>query len=125
MATRDDVARLAGVSPSTVSYVISGRRTISDATKAKVLSAMRELNYTPDAFAQGLAGSRRGILALHFPTSVDGYSSTEFEYVTAAMERARALGAEVLLEPREGPAGWRSVVGVPAGGEIAFWQAKR
>ena len=97
MATRDDVARLAGVSPSTVSYVISGRRTISDATKARVLAAMRDLNYTPNAFAQGLAGARRGILALHFPTSVDGYSSTEFEYVTAAMERARALGYHMLL----------------------------
>jgi predicted enzyme related to lactoylglutathione lyase len=40
-------------------------------------------------------------------------------------ERARALGAAVLLEPREGPAGWRSVVAAPAGGEIAFWQPKR
>jgi hypothetical protein len=30
----------------------------------------------------------------------------------------------VLLEPREGPAGWRSVVTSPAGGELAFWQAK-
>jgi hypothetical protein len=39
-------------------------------------------------------------------------------------ERARALGATVLLEPREGPAGWRSVVATPAGGEIAFWQPK-
>ena len=113
MATRDDVARLAGVSPSTVSYVISGRRTISDATKAKVLSAMRELNYTPDAFAQGLAGSRRGILALHFPTSVDGYSSTEFEYVTAAMERARALGYHMLLwsNPMTDVMGLESLVG--------------
>ncbi|PRB69341.1 LacI family DNA-binding transcriptional regulator [Arthrobacter sp. MYb213] len=97
MATRDDVARLAGVSPSTVSYVISGRRKISDATKARVLAAMRELRYTPNAFAQGLAGARRGILALHFPTSVDGYSSTEFEYVTAAMERARMFGYHMLL----------------------------
>ena len=44
--------------------------------------------------------------------------------VTAATERARALGASVLLERREGPAGWRSVVGLPAGGEVAFWQAK-
>jgi len=113
MATRDDVARLAGVSPSTVSYVISGRRTISDATKAKVLAAMRELNYTPDAFAQGLAGSRRGILALHFPTSVDGYSSTEFEYVTAAMERARALGYHMLLwsNPMTDVMGLESLVG--------------
>lgn len=39
-------------------------------------------------------------------------------------ERARALGARVLLEPREGPAGWRSVVATPAGGEIAFWEPK-
>ena len=30
----------------------------------------------------------------------------------------------VLLEPREGPAGWRSVVATPEGGEIAFWQPK-
>ena len=34
------------------------------------------------------------------------------------------LGAAVLLEPREGPAGWRSVVAIPAAGEIAFWEAK-
>jgi predicted enzyme related to lactoylglutathione lyase len=39
-------------------------------------------------------------------------------------ERAHRLGASVLLEPREGPAGWRSVVSAPAGGEIAFWQPK-
>lgn len=45
--------------------------------------------------------------------------------VDAATERARASGAEVLLAPREGPAGWRSVVAAPAGGEIAFWQQKR
>jgi predicted enzyme related to lactoylglutathione lyase len=40
-------------------------------------------------------------------------------------ERAGRLGASVLLEPREGPTGWRSVVATPAGGDIAFWQAKR
>jgi predicted enzyme related to lactoylglutathione lyase len=39
-------------------------------------------------------------------------------------ERARRLGAKVPFEPREGPAGWRSVVATPAGGEIAFWQPK-
>jgi predicted enzyme related to lactoylglutathione lyase len=40
-------------------------------------------------------------------------------------ERARELGAAVSLEPREGPAGWRSVVATPAGAEIALWQPKR
>lgn len=42
----------------------------------------------------------------------------------AATDRARGLGARVLLGPREGPAGWRSVVSAPAGAEIAFWQPK-
>jgi predicted enzyme related to lactoylglutathione lyase len=45
--------------------------------------------------------------------------------IGAATDRARRLGAAVLLEPREGPAGWRSVVRGAAGGEIAFWQPKR
>ncbi|HEX8689891.1 MAG TPA: hypothetical protein VF729_06590 [Solirubrobacterales bacterium] len=44
--------------------------------------------------------------------------------IGAATERARELDAKVLLEPREGPAGWRSVVSSPAGGEVAFWQRK-
>jgi predicted enzyme related to lactoylglutathione lyase len=39
-------------------------------------------------------------------------------------ERARLLGATVPLEPREGPAGWRSIVAAPAGAEIALWQPK-
>lgn len=44
--------------------------------------------------------------------------------VAAATDRAQELGAAVLLEPREGPAGWRSVVATPDAGEIAFWQSK-
>jgi predicted enzyme related to lactoylglutathione lyase len=45
--------------------------------------------------------------------------------IGAATDHARLLGASVLLEPREGPAGWRSVVATGSGGEIAFWQSKR
>jgi predicted enzyme related to lactoylglutathione lyase len=45
--------------------------------------------------------------------------------IRAATERARQLGARALLGPREGPAGWRSVVSTRSGGEIAFWQRKR
>ncbi len=45
--------------------------------------------------------------------------------VHATTDRARDLGARVLLEPRRGPAGWRSVVSTDAGGEIAFWQIER
>ena len=44
--------------------------------------------------------------------------------VGSATKRAEDLGGSVLLAPREGPAGWRSVVRAPDGGEIAFWQSK-
>ena len=46
------------------------------------------------------------------------------EDVGRALERAQLLGARVLLDPREGPAGWRAVVATRAAGEIAFWQPK-
>lgn len=49
----------------------------------------------------------------------------EVAEIAEATDRARLLGASVLLEPREGPAGWRSVLATPAGGEIACWQPKR
>jgi uncharacterized protein len=49
----------------------------------------------------------------------------QVESVDRATERAGELGATVMLSPREGPAGWRSVVSTPAGGELAFWQQKR
>jgi predicted enzyme related to lactoylglutathione lyase len=41
-----------------------------------------------------------------------------------ATDRAAGLGGEVLLEPLEGPRGWRSVISAPDGGDLAFWQPK-
>lgn len=49
----------------------------------------------------------------------------EVREIEESTERARRLGASVLLEPREGPAGWRSVLSSCAGGEIALWQPKQ
>ncbi len=48
----------------------------------------------------------------------------EVDRVAEVTERARQLGAAVLLEPREGRAGWRSVVSSPEAGHVAFWQPK-
>ena len=45
--------------------------------------------------------------------------------VLAATARANELGARVILDPRDGPAGVRSVLASPSGGEIALWQPKR
>jgi predicted enzyme related to lactoylglutathione lyase len=83
-----------------------------------------------------LAGPR-SYLALELGGGVDGgivecetrnplwLPYVEVAEVGEITERARLLGASVLLEPREGPAGWRSVVAAPAGGQNALWQPKR
>jgi predicted enzyme related to lactoylglutathione lyase len=59
----------------------------------------------------------------------DDEASLWLPYVEVAdlvevIERARALGAAVLLEPREGPIGWRSILAVPSGARVALWQSK-
>jgi predicted enzyme related to lactoylglutathione lyase len=48
----------------------------------------------------------------------------EVDGIGEATDRARRLGAAIAVEPREGPAGWRSVVATPSGGALAFWQPK-
>lgn len=113
MVTRKDVALRAGVSPSTVSYVISGERRISAETRARVERVMRELDYTPNAIARSLAGARKGIVALHFPASNRGLKTTEFEYLTAASQRARQQGYHTLLwsDPVDDVASLRELIG--------------
>jgi predicted enzyme related to lactoylglutathione lyase len=49
----------------------------------------------------------------------------EVDRVDRSTERAQELGAVVLLEPREGPSGWRSVVSSPDAGEVALWAPRR
>jgi predicted enzyme related to lactoylglutathione lyase len=44
--------------------------------------------------------------------------------IRVTTDRASALGGEVMLAPREGPEGWRSVVSTPDAGDVAFWQRK-
>ena len=52
------MAALAGVAQSTVSYVMSGNRPISQKTRDKVEKAMRELGYVPDAHARAMISNR-------------------------------------------------------------------
>jgi predicted enzyme related to lactoylglutathione lyase len=78
-------------------------------------------SYLALALGHGLGG---GIVECPTPRPL-WLPYVEVSEIGEATERARALGASVLLPPREGPAGWRSVVAAPAGGELAFWQQKR
>lgn len=62
--TIKEVARLAGVSPSTVSHAISGRRTISEETKARVFAAIDELGYGADPIASSLRRGKTQLIGL-------------------------------------------------------------
>ena len=62
--TRNDVARLAGVSPPVVSYVLNNSNYVSEEKRQSVLRVVRELNYTPNMFAQSLRTNRINQIAL-------------------------------------------------------------
>ena len=97
MATRADVAAKAGVSPSTVSYVLSGKRSIGQATRARVLAAVKELNYHPNHAAAALAGGTNKIIGLLAPAGRSGISPSFVEYINGATRAARELGWHLMV----------------------------
>lgn len=106
MVSIADVARAAGVSPSTVSYVLSGKRPISEATSRRVTKAIEQLGYRPHAGARALASSRTNVLALIAPLRVDVVVPVIMQFVTSIVTCARDQDHDVLLLTHdEGPAG--------------------
>ncbi|OWR31113.1 LacI family transcriptional regulator [Saccharibacillus sp. O23] len=72
-AKLEDVARLAGVSPTTVSRMMNNRGYVSEATKIKVRSAMEELNYFPNDIARSLFNKRTRLIGLILPTTANPF----------------------------------------------------
>jgi LacI family sucrose operon transcriptional repressor len=90
----DDVARLAGVSPTTVSRVLNNRGYLSEETKEKVKNAMKELNYVPNDVARTLFNKRSNLLGLILPTT----SNPFFGELTFHIENiCSSLGYKVLI----------------------------
>lgn len=79
-----DVAKLAGVSKSTVSRVMNNCENIKPATRAKVEAAMKELNYTPSYFAQSIRTGRAKMLALLIPETTNLFYNELFNVIEAA-----------------------------------------
>lgn len=75
MATMKDVARLAGVSTSTVSHVINKDRFVSEAITAKVEAAIKELNYAPSALARSLKLNQTHTIGMLITASTNPFYS--------------------------------------------------
>lgn len=106
-----DVARHAGVSPSTVSYVLSGKRPISEETRRRVEESIRRLGYRPHAGARALAGRRSNVLALAVPLRPGIDVPVAMRFAVSVVTTARRHGHDVLLlTQEEGEEGLRRVV---------------
>lgn len=76
--TIKDVAKIVGVSPSTVSRVISGNPKISKETKEKVFAVIRELHYHPNVIARSLANKSTKMLGLILPNNEENLFKNPF-----------------------------------------------
>ncbi|KJY53497.1 uncharacterized protein JF68_08420 [Bifidobacterium coryneforme] len=98
MAGIKDVAAQAGVSISTVSYALSGKRRVSDETKLRVLEAVRLLDYRPKKGAAMLRqGARTRLIALSSPMHSYTDYSNYATFFFAVVARARRYHYNVVL----------------------------
>ena len=87
MTTIQDVARVAGVAASTVSRYLNGQLKVSPATEAKVLGAVAELGYVPNATARNLARRRSGVIGFVVPEISNPYFGAIADHVVEEVER--------------------------------------
>jgi DNA-binding LacI/PurR family transcriptional regulator len=97
MATIGDVARRAGVSRSTVSYALSGKRSISLETRERIEAAIAELGFTPHAGARALATSQTMVVGLFVQFFEDEFSPAMLQYVLPISDAAREAGYDILM----------------------------
>lgn len=101
-ATIDDVARLAGVSPKTVSRVVNLEPNVRQSTREKVEGAIAALNYRPNQFARNLASQRSRLIGLVYDDP-SAYEAPSSGYVIrlqqGVLQACKAANYELLIHP--------------------------
>jgi DNA-binding LacI/PurR family transcriptional regulator len=92
-----DVAQRAGVSRSTVSYVLSGARSISPETRRRVEAAIEELQFRPHAGARSIRSGRNNVIAMALPMVYGPHNQVQMPYVWASLTAAQDLGLKLLM----------------------------
>ena len=105
MVTIADVARAAGVSITTVSYVMSGKRTISQTTRDRVAQAIADLEYSPHASARSLASRSTNVIGLQAPLRSGVDVHVVMQIVAGIVTEARAHHYDILLLTSDDAAG--------------------
>lgn len=94
--TSKDVAKLAGVSQSTVSRVFVEGSSVSEKTKQKVFEAAKALNYRPNAFARSLTTNQSKLIGLVFPDADYPIHMKTLQLISSELQK---LGYSAVLIP--------------------------
>jgi DNA-binding LacI/PurR family transcriptional regulator len=97
-----EIARRAGVSRSTVSYALSGKRPVSAATVRRINEVIAELGYRPNASARALAEGRTRTIGLVIPPASRRLTTAQLGFVASVVEAAATHDLDVLLSPSGG-----------------------
>ena len=92
-----EIARRAGVSRSTVSYALSGKRTVSEATRLRVQQVIDELGFKPNASARALKEGRTRTIGLVIPPARQRLTDMQLGFVASVVEAAARVDLDALL----------------------------
>lgn len=94
----EEIARLSGVSRSTVSRVVNDDPRVSDAVRARVRDVIAEHNYHPNAAARSLASRRTGIIGLLIPMAIEWiFGDPFFQIITRSVATTANLTEQQLM----------------------------
>src|SRR5690348_197530 len=97
-----EIARRSGVSRSTVSYALSGKRPVSEATRRRIQAVIDELGYRPNAVARALKEGRIRAIGLVVPPASRRLTDMQLGFVASVVDAAARADLDVLLSPSGG-----------------------
>src|SRR3954462_2577388 len=97
-----EIARRSGVSRSTVSYALSGKRAVSEATRQRIQAVIDELGYRPHAAARALREGPPRTIGLVTPPARGRLTFMQLDFVAGVMDAAARADLDVLLSPSGG-----------------------
>ncbi|MFC4592267.1 LacI family DNA-binding transcriptional regulator [Sphaerisporangium corydalis] len=97
-----EIARRSGVSRSTVSYALSGKRPVSEGTRQRIQAVIHELGYHPNATAKALKEGRTRTIALVIPPASQRLTDVQLGFVASVVDVASRADLDVLLSPSGG-----------------------
>ncbi|MDY3678351.1 MAG: LacI family DNA-binding transcriptional regulator [Actinomyces urogenitalis] len=104
--TIKDIAEVAGVSPSAVSFALNGRPGVSQSTRQRIVAVANEMGWTPNVAARALSASRAGALGLVIarPSTAVSAERFFFEFIVGMQGELTRAGMSLVLQIVETPA---------------------